>query len=86
MSIALSLIFGILLCFVSFKLAKASKKNELILSDISDYRDIIKSHVLENGTNDQVLYYMVIEKSRLLLEPEHPARKAHSEPNQESLE
>mgnify|MGYP000642782172 FL=1 len=82
MSIALSFIFGTLLCFVIFKLAKASKKNERILSEISDYRDIIKSHVLKHGTNDQPLYNMVIEKSRLLLEPDHPARKA----NQGSLE
>lgn len=82
MCIALSLIFITLLCFVTFKLAKASKKNEHILSEISDYRDNIKSHVLKHGTDDPLLYRMVIEKSRLLLEPDHPARKA----NQGSLE
>lgn len=58
-----------------------SSQYQKVIKKVEDFRESIKSHVLENGTTDEKLYHLVIEESRNILPDEHEAIKAHKSTN-----
>lgn len=54
-----------------------STQYQNLRKQISDFREEIKVHILKEGTNDEELYRMVMDKSRNLLSEDHPANKVH---------
>nr|WP_282765604.1 hypothetical protein [Alteromonas macleodii] len=63
----------LLWCLTGLYLATQYQK---LVQQLFEFREGVKSHVLENGTTDEKLYELVIESSRTILPSDHPVNLA----------